>query len=326
MRFALAALAAAAIVGCSAPKSAAPVAGLTELMDGYALGEPILYENAAFVPVLSTTPPADEPVDDTITLAEAKKNGWVEIIELPGDEQVSLLKVRNNGPKPLLLLSGELLLGGKQDRVVAKDTIVPAGETKDVEVFCVEHGRWDGMSRSFEYGGTMVPDKVRKSAQYGGQAEVWGEVAEKNETLAQPRNGRNASSIRTFLNDEGVQKKLKDAVGTVGSKLDQPKVVGVLFILNGEIQTLELFDTPSLFKRAHRPILESFLAEAATSPKSDAKALDKEAYGAFVTQCLTAPAPTEAGYNAIDSGVVRGRGYNRTAGAKSTHSSFEPKK
>ncbi|MGI8923030.1 MAG: ARPP-1 family domain-containing protein [Fimbriimonadales bacterium] len=217
MKLAIAALAALAIFGCgqkSQPQPAAQDARKAiEGVEGYALGDPVTYENATFVPVLSTKEPNQE-MDDTITLSEAKKNKWVEIIEVPGDEQVSRLKVRNVGPKPLLLLGGELLLGGKQDRVVAKDTIIPPGETKDVEVFCVERGRWEGASTRFDYGGTMIPDRVRKAAQYEGQERVWAGVSEMNENVSQDlASTPHPSSIRAFLGDEAVQGKVKSEIG-----------------------------------------------------------------------------------------------------------------
>src|SRR5262245_50897463 len=83
-------------------------AGLTEVpgMSRYALAEPIQINNVSIVPVVSKEKQDIGP--EYATLAEAKKNAWVEIIEEPGDAEVNQLRVRNVGPKPLLLLSGEL--------------------------------------------------------------------------------------------------------------------------------------------------------------------------------------------------------------------------
>jgi hypothetical protein len=118
---------------------------------------------------------------------------------------------------------------------------------------------------------------------------------------------------------------LRAAAEEVSKRLDDDAIVGVLFILNGEIQTLELFDTPSLFKKAHRPILESFLAEASASVEKDAKPLDKAAYTGFIAECLSAPVPKSEGYNAMDGERYQGRGYSSKAGAVPAHSSFAPK-
>jgi hypothetical protein len=65
-------------------------------------------------------------------------------------DQVNTLVLVNNSKKPLLLLAGEIVTGGKQDRVIAKDRIVPAGaDPIDLGVFCIEPGRWTENSATF---------------------------------------------------------------------------------------------------------------------------------------------------------------------------------
>ena len=55
----------------------------------------------------------------------------------------------NRGKRPVLLLAGELVSGGKQDRIIAKDRIVaPGADPLPLDVFCVEHGRWSSGSNS----------------------------------------------------------------------------------------------------------------------------------------------------------------------------------
>src|SRR5712691_4134753 len=64
-------------------------------------------------------------------------------LPLQGGASVNQLVLINRGKKPLVLLAGELVSGGKQDRIVAKDRIVGPGERPlPLDVFCVEHGRW----------------------------------------------------------------------------------------------------------------------------------------------------------------------------------------
>src|SRR5450759_3339288 len=53
--------------------------------------------------------------------------------------QVNNLVLLNNSDRPLLLLAGEIVTGGKQDRVIAKDRIIPPhSDPVDLGVFCVE--------------------------------------------------------------------------------------------------------------------------------------------------------------------------------------------
>ena len=60
-------------------------------------------------------------------LVRRRDNGPVIFSDRPGD-QVNTLVLVNNSKQPLLLLAGEIVTGGKQDRVIAKDRIVPPGE------------------------------------------------------------------------------------------------------------------------------------------------------------------------------------------------------
>jgi hypothetical protein len=48
------------------------------------------------------------------------------------------------------LLAGEIVTGGKQDRIIGKDRLVPAeSDPVDLSVFCVEPGRWVERSSKF---------------------------------------------------------------------------------------------------------------------------------------------------------------------------------
>ena len=70
--------------------------------------------------------------------------------------QVNQLVLVNNSKRPLILLAGEIVTGGKQDRVIGKDRIIPAeSDPVDLGVFCVEPGRWTGSSDRFGVGGPL---------------------------------------------------------------------------------------------------------------------------------------------------------------------------
>ena len=129
---------------------------------GYRVLPPIESGNLLLFPVVESgkTPPSP-----FITLDEGIKSGQVEVTEAgrvrglvrprPAQgplndgvahpfpqppryrgDQVNTLVLVNNSNKPLLLLAGEIVTGGKQDRVIAKDRIVPAGSDPiDLGVF-----------------------------------------------------------------------------------------------------------------------------------------------------------------------------------------------
>ncbi len=77
---------------------------------------------------------------------------------------VNQLVLVNRSKRPLLLLAGELVSGGKQDRIIAKDRIVaPGAEPLPLDVFCVEHGRWSTGSQ-FAASKSIVHPSVREQA------------------------------------------------------------------------------------------------------------------------------------------------------------------
>ena len=277
--------------GCSRndpSSSGAPapaVSGLTEVpgMAKYALAEPIHVNNVSIIPVISRE--SEKQVGpDYATLAEAKKNAWIEIIEEPGDAEVSQLRVKNVGPKPILLLSGELLLGGKQDRVVAKDTIVPVGQEIQVPVYCVEPGRWQGQSEHFSFGDTTVPLKVREQALFGDQGKVWAEVGAFNESAG---GEGSATTISKGLQTEQVQKQMSDGLKSVNDKLAQNKnVVGVMFLVDGKLQTLELFGNSRLFGYSKNSLLKGALAQAAVAKDSPAAKVDLKECAQFMADAM----------------------------------------
>lgn len=76
---------------------------------------------------------------------------------------VNRLVLVNNSDRPLLLLAGEIVTGGKQDRVIAADRIVaPHSDFVDLGVFCVEPGRWTGQSKFGSTAVQMAQPTVRK--------------------------------------------------------------------------------------------------------------------------------------------------------------------
>lgn len=92
--------------------------------------------------------------------------------------QVNTLALVNNSERPLILLAGEIVMGGNQDRVIARDRVVaPESDPIDLSVFCVEPGRWVGQKATFAAGGGMLAPTVRARAMNDkSQQEVWAAV------------------------------------------------------------------------------------------------------------------------------------------------------
>jgi len=256
----------ALVVGCSPGPSSVPGpvsnftgATIADFKD-LSLGEPIQEGGLTLIPVSNSKP--DLNIDDYVSLAEAKKNGWVEIIEVPDEANVESLKVHYTGPKPMLLLAGELLLGGKQDRVVAKDTVIKPGDTIDVMVYCVEPGRWDGNSMHFEPQASQVPLSTKEKAILRGQQEVWNDVGRYNRdagvTMGAPVEG---SSLRGGYGAMTATKEYEAALDNALKALRARKdVVGVVIVVDGKVHSFEYFGSSRLFASSAESVLRGALA------------------------------------------------------------------
>ena len=157
-----------------------------------------------------------------ITLDEGLKSGEVEVTEAgrarglvrprdgspqpPGlpdrGDQVNTLVLVNHSRRPLLLLAGEIVTGGKQDRIIAKDRIVPAdADPIDLSVFCIEPGRWTESSATLRRVGQVgrwpaswCSRQVRERAMVDqDQQQVWdsvhGAISQMEVAAAPPASG-----------------------------------------------------------------------------------------------------------------------------------------
>src|SRR5687767_14277648 len=78
---------------------------------------------------------------------QAIADGGLEVLEKDGGVVQELLAF-NKGPRPVLIVEGETLIGARQNRMVAHTVVVGPGMRVDVPVGCMEHGRWQsGRSR-----------------------------------------------------------------------------------------------------------------------------------------------------------------------------------
>ena len=91
---------------------------------------------------------------------------------------MNTLVLLNDSKRPLILLAGEIVMGGKQDRIIARDRVVsPESDPIDLSVFCVEPTRWVQEKVNFSGGGGMVAPTVRARAMNDkSQQQVWAAV------------------------------------------------------------------------------------------------------------------------------------------------------
>jgi hypothetical protein len=205
-----------------------------------------------------------------LTLEEALKQKKVEITEYAGGT-VNTLYIENISRDTVMILSGEVVKGGKQDRVIAQDFILaPKSGKKDVSVFCVEHGRWQtqkGGDMSFREYYSISSNDVRKAATVNkNQQEVWNKVAE----TTSKNNASTSTGTLTALDKSG-DLSIDLARYTIHFKnvfASQPDVIGVVVVTGDKILGCDMFATHEIFMKQYPNLLASYATEAITSGKA----------------------------------------------------------
>ena len=224
-------------------------------------GTPIHYQNLSIVPVSTKS---KGPFKKYTVLEEGLRDKTLQVRELngsSGEARVSAVEVRNRGNNPVYLLGGEMILGGKQDRIIQQDTVVGRnGKWTKVSVFCVEQGRWRGQNMQFSAGNAVAHLRLQKANMSGSQSQVWAEVARKN-----VRHGTQSSTStyrRTIQNGQ-VRAKIAPYRKKLLKMLPpNAQLAGVVFAINGKIQVADLFGNPQLFSKLRDKLMSAYILEA----------------------------------------------------------------
>src|SRR5262245_51623136 len=170
------------------PKQSPPAPDPQKLSERASLLAPIQVDSLMLTPIVASASGAPKKEVAVLTLDEAFASKQISIREKE-DESVNALTLTNKSAQPLFMLAGEVIIGGKQDRIIGANTVIPAKSSQAVPVYCVEHGRWQGETTEFASGKALAHGRLRGRASYGAQGEVWAEVSAKNEL----RNTKNAT-------------------------------------------------------------------------------------------------------------------------------------
>lgn len=251
-------------------------------------GDPISFHNITLIPVMS----AETGPFQRYTLLEtglAKKTLHIRELNGQSDEAtVAEVEVKNAGEQPVFLLGGEMILGGKQDRIIQADTVVPKdGKWHKVAVFCVEQGRWNGQKMQFAASGAVAHLRLQEAAMTGRQDRVWAEVARKN---AEQGTSNETETYRRTIQNAKVRRQIASHRSELEKLLPSRPISGMIFAVNGEIQVADLMGNPPLFADLKEKLLSAYILEA-LEHQVDPKApkLGKKAGKAFMDEAMAAP-------------------------------------
>src|SRR6185295_4188705 len=124
---------------------------------GHRLSGPHSFENLAVYFVHGASASGAIP----LTLQEAVAKGRVQVIETG---RVNELQIENTGTEQVFIQAGDIVKGGKQDRVLTVSFLLPANSGRlPIASFCVEQGRWSARGKEdqarFSSAGEAMPSR-----------------------------------------------------------------------------------------------------------------------------------------------------------------------
>ena len=232
--------------------------------------------------------------------------------------------VENTGDRAVLVLSGEIIKGGRQTRVAQKDAIIETKQQVAMAVFCVEQHRWSG-GKEFKGSGNMAPASIQDSIKRGAdQGRVWEGVRSSNQSLS-PAAAPATESLDEGLNSAPAKERKAAAHRDLG-RFSPPDTIGIAVAdsRTGRVVGLELFGRRDLFERLQEKLVEGYALDLvpADDDRTDADAKhvtvtadhiiekDVEAFIARVLEGTSRYEETPGSGRGIDltSGTIHGKG------------------
>ena len=207
-----------------------------------------------------------------ITLSHAIKNGVATVTErgTASTENVHWLRINNNSDSSIYVSSGELVAGGRQDRMVMRDTILPPSKKDQyIPAMCVEEDRWSDKEKPFIYSGFANTHLRKMLDSSKNQVQIWREINYQLE-----RGNFNSKTLAYLSQREpGIvnrKKKVKNVL--LGDdyfdfflqkfKTTDTSVVGFICVSGNKILGSDIFAGVNLFNQQLEPLLRGYIDEA----------------------------------------------------------------
>jgi hypothetical protein len=185
-----------------------------------------------------------------LNLSQAFQNQFIDVSENGDKAHVQLINVENNANQKILILNGEQLNGNKlkQNRIVARSTILGSLQSGIIEVRCGEQKRWSPVMNDE----LNIPDSMFFSREnLSSQKQVWEKIGDKLDL-------HNIKSF-TMSADEVYKKRSKEVNEIVEAFPLDPKAIGIALGTTYEIISTDIFSDPQIFQVYFKKILKGFV-------------------------------------------------------------------
>lgn len=206
-----------------------------------------------------------------MTLQEAMEQKKVVVYETGS---VNELTIENKSAEDVFIQAGDIVKGGRQDRVIPTDYVLTSHSGKvPISSFCVEHGRWtqrgNESSAQFETSNNMVAFKGLKQAVHekNAQQKVWNQVSTAQTILVESADVSasrvSPSSMQLTLENKRLVDST-DAYVKALSKIVAGKsdTVGFAYAINGKLAGGDVYGSAELFAKMWPKLLRTSATEA----------------------------------------------------------------
>jgi hypothetical protein len=259
----------------------------------YRLSGPYTHKNLSIFLIHSKT--TTTKTRSFLTLQEALEQKKVVVYET---QSVNELAIENLSSEDVYVQSGDIVKGGKQDRMMAQDFIVPPKSGRlPIAAFCVEHGRWSG--RGNERAGVFsssadaaVTREIKLAAKSSNsQGAVWENVRLAQDKLSQSVGTRvnstvSASSLQLAVENTRVQATADSYIKALANIVNRnDDVIGYVFAINGNVNSADVYSSNALFRKLWPKLLKANTVEAiAQLQKKTFKPASTDHAKAFLTE------------------------------------------
>ena len=207
----------------------------------------------------------------TLDEAMAKK---IVVVHETGD--VNELQIENvSETEEVYVQAGDIVKGGRQDRVLAVDLIVPARSGRmPIDSFCVEQGRWsrrgtESNERFDSAAETVVSKDLKLATKHSkNQGQVWARVEQAKTKLTAATNANvssnaSSSSLPLALEHSSVRTDSAEYVTALANiAKGKTDVIGFVFAINGDINSADVYGSAPIFAKLWPRLLKAAAIEA----------------------------------------------------------------
>ena len=195
---------------------------------------------------------------NAFSMDEALRRGDLVIFE-QASPSVASLTGENRSGQYIIIIAGEVLLGGKQNRIVASDILLPPHSGPiPIPVFCGERHRWTHTKNGF-LGKQMAAPAQMRSQVYSGttQNEIWSGISDRINRYSVKAPTENLEELYVQGSSAETVKRCRRMIG---GRFPYNSIGFVVYAGRRPVG-VEIFGNRHLFNELHQKMLDSYFVD-----------------------------------------------------------------